>query len=135
MCKMSNLLVVVLFLFFSIGTSFGEVTVQQLHDVTVALEEGEGGSLEKVVRDECLENRIRALKRIGELNKKRRMVDSAIPELVIRIATSKSGTAILSVERKLDSIQDWFFGGMRIYKETMDLFSLKRTIYAVDDKR
>ncbi len=124
--------IIAIFLASLTGTVYAQDT---LESVTRGLEAGDGSVIEKVIGNLCLEERIKFLKSVDALNLRHRETDASTPDLVIRITSSKVGATQLSVERKLQSLGDWFAGGVRIYTETMELYSLERHVFSTTDRR
>lgn len=103
--------------------------------LTTRLERGEGVGTKEILAPLFEEERIRVLQEVQKINEQHLAQNKTNAHLYVEINSSKTGSDYLSVERRLPGGHDDFFGGPRLYRETLNLRSLKREIAETQDER
>lgn len=113
------------------------VSEQELLQVTEKLEkEGDGKVAEELLAGvNSLEERIKILKRIDQINEANRKSNPSLPDLLVTIDSSKNASTRLAILRQLPGFADMFSGGTQIFSERMNLKTLERDYWSKHDTR
>ncbi len=103
--------------------------------LTSALESGDGKALQIALDGKYQEERANILNQVGALNKLDLAAHKTTVTLQIDVAGSKHNAGTMSVDRVRSGFHDSFFGGVPLYRETLDLETGKRDISASFDGR